>query len=285
MLKFKVPKQQDLDLDQLIFDRITFGNTQPSPKDDRDYIAQAKDWSKIKFPKEYRAPKTEVLNQENYGSCVAHSCATALAQGEQLISNTHNNYSRGYIYGNRKSTDLQTEGMIVRQALKQLHNCGDVLYDDFPYNKTYPMVKALIDIDREYLANKAKQYTIFDFYRCCDENQLKDAIISSGAVIIVVPVYSDFARDLHKTQSWELRGYHAMALVGWTADKWIVQNSWGLEWGYDGCLLMDMDYPIIESWGITVNKELKKSLWYRIKTIFKQFWNWIKYIWNKIFKK
>ena len=45
-----------------------------------------------------------------------------------------------------------------------------------------------------------------------------------------------------------------MLIIGWTkSGQWIVQNSWGAEWGYSGLLLMDMDYPIDEAWGISVN--------------------------------
>lgn len=38
----------------------------------------------------------------------------------------------------------------------------------------------------------------------------------------------------HITQYDEITGGHAFAMVGYTSDGFIIQNSWGLEWGYNG---------------------------------------------------
>ena len=271
MLKFKAATTEDLLQDQKIFEKISFGNTQPSPEDDRDFVACTPVEVRVEFPEEYLAPKTEILDQQVISSCVAHACATALAQGEENINKSHNIYSRGYIYGNRKSTDAQGEGMIIRQALKQLHNCGDVLYEDFPYNKSYLNVKELISLNKAELARKASKHKIKDFYRCYTDNQIKNTIMTAGGVIICAPVYENFNRDLHTPEIKKVKGYHAMVIVGWTKDnKWIVQNSWGIGWGYGGTLLMDNDYPICEYWGITVNvsKEDRKSFWQRVADFF-----------------
>lgn len=144
--------------------------------------------------------------------------------------------------------------MILRQALKRLHKCGDVLYSDFPHNNEYPIVKALIDEQAEHLANLAAKHKILKYFRCQNDQEIKETILTSGSVIICVPIYTDFGRDLHVTHTDHRVGYHAMIIKGWTKDnKWIVQNSWGYFWGYAGKLLMDMDYPISECWGIVIN--------------------------------
>lgn len=210
---FKPVTDADLQQDKEIFKKIKFGNTKPSPEDARDFVASVS-LKKVKLPKEFLTPKTEIVDQGYVGECVACSCATALAQGEELFTKAHNIYSRGYIYGNRKPTDAQGEGMIVRQALKQLHNCGDVFYQDFPYDKYYSIVKKLIEERKEELAAKALPNAILDFYRCYTIDQIKTTIMERGGVLICVPVYSDFARDLHKTTANDLEGYHAMIIVG-----------------------------------------------------------------------
>lgn len=277
---------EQLQHDQEIFNQIKFGCTKPSPDDDRDFLAcTLATVSSRNFPKSYIAPQTEILDQGVYSSCVAHACATAMAQGEELAWKDHNIYSRGYIYGNRKSTDMQSEGMIIRQALKQLHNCGDVFYEDFPYNRSYYLIKKLIEAEKEELAEKALPNAIVDFYRCYSKEQIKSAILDTGSVIICVPVYSNFGRDLHKPEEKaKPQGYHAMVIIGWTEDnRWIVQNSWGSSWGYNGTLLMDSDYPVNEYWGLTVKAFLdrKKSVWQKFKELCSGIWNWIKQLFNK----
>ena len=106
-----------------------------SPEDKRDYTVEMVSLAEAPLPETYECKKMPVLNQGSIGSCVAHSCATALGYGELKsgISKPHD-FSRGFIYGNRKATDYQGEGMHIRQALKQLNHCGDCQYKDFPYN-------------------------------------------------------------------------------------------------------------------------------------------------------
>ena len=243
------------ELDKQVFDKIVFDGVMPSPEDPRDFTPAMVVAEVREFPEEYEAPATEILNQGSVGSCVAHSCATALAEGEEVNYKAHKEYSRGYIYGNRTDTDLQGEGMYMRQALKQLNKCGAVYYTDFPYNKKYPEVKKLIEKEKEALAKKAAPHKIINYYRCYTEEDIKAAVMDRGGCLICVPVYSDFARNLTKTKTNKLSGYHAMIIVGWTKEgQWIVQNSWGQYWGYDGKLLMAKDYPVNEYWGITVNE-------------------------------
>ncbi len=251
--KIKLSKEMK-DLDMRVFEFVSFDGTTPSPEDDRDYTPAMVVSEIREFPEEYEAPETEILSQGSIGSCVAHSCATALSSGEKTTYHKFNKYSRGYIYGNRAILDHQGEGMHIRQALKQLNHCGDVFYEDFPYNKKYPEVKALIEENKEKLAKKALPHAIINYYRCYTEADIKEAIMDKGGCIICVPVYTDFSRNLSKSKTKKLRGYHAMVIVGWTKDgQWIVQNSWGVNWGYEGKLLMDKNYPVSEYWGITVN--------------------------------
>ena len=272
-INFKKPSAEDLTRDNDIFKSMNFSGVQPSPDDDRDFLACTTKKVK-KFPSQYISKRTEILDQGIYSSCVAHACASALAQGDEILCGKHNEYSRGYIYGNRRDTDTQEEGMIIRQALKQLNHCGDVLYEDFPYNKRYPRVKRLIEKDKENLAAKALPYAIKEYFRCYGEDEIKDTIMQYGSVIICVPIYNNFGRDLSMpdttNKKTKVKGFHAMIVIGWNKEgKWIVQNSWGKNWGYDGTLLMDPDYRVYEWWGIktanvNINDNKKEKLnWFQ----------------------
>lgn len=306
MFKFKKATNRQLKKDNKIFKKYKFDEVKESPIDVRDYTLEQAFSKKVacfnlentdtvelkeEFPDEYESEKLPILNQGNVGSCVAHALASALTAGEKANDFKDHDYSRGYIYGNRSSKDYKGDGMYIRQALKQLNKCGDVLYVDFPYNKKYSEIIKLIEIRKDELAKKALPNAIESYYRCYTENEIKKSIMVNGCAIVSVTVYSDFARDLHKTKTHINNGCHCMIIVGWTKDnKWIVQNSWSSLWGYKGKLLMDFDYPMNECWGIIINDvnvedNIKEKTIVRIfafiKSIFKIIGIWI----TDIFKK
>ena len=246
-----------LDHDDKIFNKQQLTDVTPSPEDSRDYLASTvcPVAAGEVLPKEYEAANTEILDQSVIGSCVAHACASALAAGEEAAFQKHNRYSVGYIYANRRVIDCHTEGMFLRQALKQLKHDGDVLYEDFPYNKSYRAVKKLYEARKEELDKKALPHAIVNYYRCLTVEEIKKTILVAGGAIVCVPTFRTFKKDLKRPGDTDaIRGHHALLIIGWTADnRWIVQNSWGKSWGYSGKLFMDMDYPMEEIWGITVN--------------------------------
>lgn len=240
-------------------------DVEPSPEDERDYTIdkmkrrKAQRAKKVELPKSYQSNLTMILNQGIIGSCVAHSLASYLmVQDTVHLDNKFNDYSRGYIYGNRAMTDAQSEGMHIRQALAQLLKCGDVLYEDFPYNLRYPTVSSLIAKNRKELKEKAYKYRITNYFRVFGIDQIKECVYNTGACVIRIPIYSNFCSNAHPFERGKdkFEGYHAVIIVGWTEDnRWIIQNSWGKRWGYEGLGYMDFDYRIDESWGISFDSE------------------------------
>jgi len=192
-----------------------------SPADDRDFHQEDVMKATLILPEEYLAPRTSILNQGTVGSCVAHALATCLAQGQEVIFDASDNFSRGFIYANREQNDYQGSGMITRQALKQLNKCGDVLYKDFPYNKEYPGITVkLEDANLSALLEKAAPYAILNYFRCYTSEEIKATIINHGAVLIAVSIYDGFGRNVKMPkQGDKSHGGHAMVLVGWTKDN------------------------------------------------------------------
>lgn len=254
----------------------------PSPDDDRDftcaYIAASKG-----LPEEYIVPKKmSVLNQGSVGSCVAHACATALGYGELKSGKEANNYSRGFIYGNRRDTDHQGEGMYIRQALKQLNHCGDVLYEDFPWNEKYPEVKKRVDENKDYYLSKAEPYKVINYFRCYTNEEVKETLLNQGAVVMSITLYDSFSGECPiPGPEDKKRGGHAMCLVGWDKTGWIIQNSWSAGWGNKGLLHLPYEYPVNEWWGITVNDNLPQP---KKRNFFENFWAWLKSLLKRIFK-
>mgnify|MGYP003317644493 CR=1 FL=1 len=59
--------------------------------------------------------------------------------------------SVGYIYGNRRTSDYEGEGMIMRDALEAVRQYGDVAHEEFPYNEEVPkMIKLLSTMDASF---------------------------------------------------------------------------------------------------------------------------------------
>jgi hypothetical protein len=199
------------------------------------------------------SPKVNVLDQREVSACVAFSCVSSMQINRKLYDEGYFNYSRSFIYANREPADWQGEGMYLREALKNLNKYGDVMHSDFGYpNKTYAQLKPLLAENLEELREKAKDHKVSIYYRCYSEKDIKKAIMDGGACIIGIPIYKTLHRDQHKPTDEEkkdLKGYHALAIVGWTKDnRWVVQNSWSKSWGYEGYLYHDFDYPIAEYW-------------------------------------
>ena len=261
--------------DKLIQSLYRLDGVIPSPEDKRDYTPATVAMATPTTPEEYRLPHNAlVLNQGVYGSCVAHSLATAMYYGEAVAGVKKNNFSRGFIYGNRLDSQHQGEGMVPREALYQLNHDGDCLYKDFPYNNTYPWCRAKIKKNELELKKKARPYTIANYFALTTREEIKQALMTCGAVICCVPVYSGFSGNTPLPEPKEMcSGYHALCLVGWDKEGWILQNSWGYEWGNKGFLHIPFAYPVQEWWGINVTREAPLNVFIRkvsefLKSIF-----------------
>lgn len=109
--------------------------------------------------------------------------------------------------------------------------------------------------DRHYVASYSY---VGGYYGACNEEEMKRALVKNGPLAVAFEVESDFmlyksgiyhhtldeAPQLLKAGINEFDPFemtnHAVLLVGYGFDKdtkekyWIVQNSWGEEWGEDG---------------------------------------------------
>lgn len=231
-------------------DVYTYGAL-PSPHDYRDYPV-----SKVipmgAYPEEYRPQPTKIYNQGNVGACVAFALATIKEYQERKERGVYTQYSFNFIYGNRADTDYQGEGMYPREALKQLQKYGVCKHDEMPGIWNYPAQKKLFtpEIYKSALPQRVATYAAVN-----TPEEVKNAVYFNGPVLISIPVYESFERtrgDLELPRGGEtIRGYHAIAVIGYTKDRYIIQNSWGKNWGDGGLAYMPFNYPISEKWAIT----------------------------------
>lgn len=69
-------------------------------------------------------------------------------------------------------------------------------------------------------------------------NQAKSWIASKGPIMTGMEVYADFfsvdSEEVYKHTSGDFQGNHAICIVGFDQQGWIVKNSWGTWWGNQG---------------------------------------------------
>lgn len=87
-------------------------------------------------------------------------------------------------------------------------------------------------------------YRVIDYCLATDELGIKKEILKNGPVAAQMVVYTDFLTykegAYHRTEdSFKFNGQHVVKIVGWerqgeNGENWIVENSWGADWGEDG---------------------------------------------------
>ena len=83
--------------------------------------------------------------------------------------------------------------------------------------------------------------------------ELMFAILSNGPCFGALPVYNGTSSFWKRQNSFEkLLGYHAIALVGYTENGFIIRNSWGPGFGENGYTLIPFEDfgKLLEAWSV-----------------------------------
>ena len=251
---------------------------QPSPIDERDYLACAIIPKIIERPLVYEIKDDlGVLNQGEIGSCVAFSSSSGLSTLASKIFGKLIKFSQGFIYGNRLDSDSQSEGMVVREALSQLTKCGNVLFNDMPMNDLYPNCKAYIKNHPE-LMNKALPYKLPAYARAYTTDEIKDALLANHPVLCVIAIFDSFyttfkdgiAPDYAYTEG--MHGFHCVEIIGYDDNRqaYKVKNSWDKDWQLNGYFYLKYNNTINsnEYWAMIWDKEIPKPVantYYRVQ--------------------
>jgi hypothetical protein len=188
-----------------------------------------------------------VLNQGEEGACTGFGLAAVInylqwKNNDYQVDDLHvvsprMLYHMAQLYDEWAGEDYQ--GSSCRGAMKGWHRhgvCSDALW---PYRNTEGVV-AFVAPGAGWEQDAAVR-PLGAYYRI-DKNSINDlqsAIYEAGAVYCSATVHKGWY--LPKTSdpviipySAENVGGHAFALVGYTEDGFIIQNSWGQDWGFHG---------------------------------------------------
>lgn len=207
-----------------------------SPADDRDFLVSAIYTSPVVLPAtlDYRSELPDVRDQGSQGSCSAQTAACMKEWQEFIDVEFTGHMSPQYIYNLRENSG--SYGMSPRDTMKILSKEGIVHEKHYPYGSTHEI--------SDLLRKNGYKYRIKGYARIYTVNELKKALVGNGPCYIAFPVHNWDMYFWRKTGQSVNYGGHAVSVVGYTKDSFIIRNSWGTDWGDKGYTY----YPFDE-WG------------------------------------
>ena len=216
-----------------------------------------------------REPWWDIGDQMQTGSCVGWATADSLARWHlvKLARITETDHlSVRYVWMAAKETDeftlrpttfIEREGTSLMTALDVARKYGLVLESALPFGKVQ-----LYPGDWKTFYALASQLRINAYFNLgADLHAWRTWLAGEGPVLTRLDVDETWdkatstAGNLDVYKPLTARGGHAVALVGYTADRFIVRNSWGDPWGDEGYAYASITYAqaaFTEAYGITV---------------------------------
>ena len=87
-------------------------------------------------------------------------------------------------------------------------------------------------------------YKVMDYCLAQDDKGIKKEILKNGPVVAQMTIFTDFltysSGVYHRTEdAFKFNGQHIVKIIGWDRqgegnEYWLVENSWGTDWGEDG---------------------------------------------------
>ena len=230
----------------------------PSPLDERDYIAE--EIYSHKARSITQLPVTLDLsiglgrrNQGSRGTCAAFTAATIKTWQEKKDTGYVGPWSPEFVYTYR--LNRPGAGMWGRDVMKIL------LYEGCPTEKSMPYRKSDLNGPEEipdHVKEEAKQYCTKAYARVKTVQGLQEALVRDGPCYISVPVYNYGTRMWAPEQGQRRLGGHAMTVVGWTKEGFLILNSWGAKWGDNGTCVMPW-YDFGRQWDLFTCIDTKGS--------------------------
>lgn len=211
-------------LKELNMDRIN--NLTQSPVDIRDYQFETLNILTSDLPDslDMRNEILPVRNQGSDGACVAFT-ASCMKEVQEKRDIGFNEYmSPQFIYNHR--INRSTEGMYPRDLMRILTNIGSIPESMMPYQRYVKVTPEML----KYASNhKIKGYASITTIE-----GLKNSLVENGPALLGIPIYNYGQHMWKQINNESLKGGHAVAIVGWNNEGFILRNSWGTSWNGDG---------------------------------------------------
>jgi hypothetical protein len=211
----------------------------PSPPDARDYkIASISSLltpvASLPETLDLRSDIPEIKNQ------LSAQCGVAVAAS--AISEYHASKLRGikyplspqFIYDLRDPPD---QGMQLKDVFRILKNDGAPPESTYPYENREPPAnpcKAIRDV--------AKNFVCGTYLAVTTSTECKQALVDVGPCLIGFDIY-DFGKEMWNPPGPTSAAFagHALTIVGYTKEGFILRNSWGSDWNDTGHTMMSYE--------------------------------------------
>lgn len=231
--------------------------------DSRDRDFQILSLGSAQLPAAYslRDAVPDILNQLGTESCVAHAIIQAIRIQQSFRGRPCPLLSRLYLYFDARALsgdELIDGGTYIRSGFKAFTNFG------VPEEKYWPFSPLKVNWRPSWQAGRmaAKCFDLEGYYRIWDSGAarlqaIKAAIWAGKPVVGGWRVTRAFTRDagpaLEDLPTANIVGGHAMVIVGYDGDEFIVLSSWGPTWRDQGFVRMTADYVLSASELFVVN--------------------------------
>jgi C1A family cysteine protease len=235
----------------------------PDLPDQRDYVFSSLNLKPtLPVSTDLRPTCSPVEDQGQLGSCTANALAGALEFLEDKDKIAMARMSRLFIYYNERAlegTVNSDSGAAIRDGIKSLSLKGCCPETDWPYNIAQFAVKpsTLCYVD-------GLKHLIQSYYRVQTLSDMKTCLASGFPFVFGFTVYTSFeSATVAATgivpmpmKSEKVLGGHAVLAVGYNdaSQRFIVRNSWGVNWGMKGYFTIPYAY--------LTNSSLASDMWY-----------------------
>ena len=106
--------------------------------------------------------------------------------------------------------------------------------------------------DVDHLKDLAYPHRISAYFKINNTDELKTALMHHGPVVVSMNNYdkNKLVHDVYTYDADNDYGVHCVFIYGWNEKGWLVQNSWGYLYGWDGRFIIPFDFKFNEMWGI-----------------------------------
>jgi C1A family cysteine protease len=255
-------------------------NCVPSRETERDWRFEHADQAgllevrraAIPSAKDLRVDWWKIGNQGSSGSCVGWATADSVLRWHFVKSGRlrqRERLSPRFAWMASKETDqfssqpttfIEAAGTSLKAALDVARKYGGVREQVLPFSG-----RLFSGEERAFYA-RAAQFKISSYFnltlrRSSDIDEWRRWIATKGPILTRLNVdrtwddAGDNAGNLDTYRRETARGGHAVALVGYTPDRFIVRNSWGTGWGDGGFAYASLAYAqdaFTEAYGASV---------------------------------
>jgi cathepsin B len=182
-----------------------------------------------------------IRDQASCGSCWAFAAAETLSDRLAIASNGSVNVVLSpQVLVSCDTQDMGCSGGWPEYAADFLVSSGIPSDECVPYTSGGGGVEPCPAKCVDGTTPSVHKYDSWSYY--IGVNQIMAAVSANGPVAVSMAVYQDFFYYTSGVYKWDKRsglaGYHAIKLLGYSPDYWIVANSWGTGWGQKGYFLI-----------------------------------------------